>query len=194
MMAAQYKKRWVFKDLFLCCKAQFYLISNQLDFFQSRAHGDAECTDVMAYMLAQKGKAAANETTYNSDDPPEAHNNPSIHSRFTTYAETRRQIHGPEWDPILAPFDEETVMRIGGGKKYDHYYMGDNLLDAESTPTLATVKAKDTGNAPPIRPRPSAALAEMERLKVISDLLIITKFLHMLTLRCNIGMNNCRRP
>jgi hypothetical protein len=148
----------------------------------------------MAYMLAHKGKATAFETTYNPDDPPEAYNNPSIHSRFTTYAETGRQIHGPEWDPIRAPFDGETVMRIGGGKKHSHYYMGDGLLDTAITPTLAAVKAKDTGNAPPIRPRPSAALAEMERLKVISDLRQVTEFLHMFTLRCNIGMNNCRQP
>jgi hypothetical protein len=85
-------------------------------------------------------------------------------------------------------------MRIGGGKKHDHYYMGDSLLDTASTPTLAAVKAKNTGNAPPICPRPSAALVEMERLKVISDLIIVTEFLHIFTLRCNIGMNNCRRP
>jgi hypothetical protein len=98
----------------------------------------------MAYMLADKGKVTASETTYNPDDP--------------------------------------------------HYYMGDNLLDTATTPTLTAVKAKDTRNAPPIRLRPSAALAEMERLKVISDLLIITEFLHMFTLRCNIGMNNCRQP
>jgi hypothetical protein len=70
----------------------------------------------MAYMLAHKGKATASETTYNPDDPPEAYNNPSIHSRFTTYAETGRQIHEPEWDPIRASFDGETVMRIGGGR------------------------------------------------------------------------------
>jgi hypothetical protein len=148
----------------------------------------------MAYMLAHKGKATASETTYNPDDPPEAYNNPSIHSRFTTYAETGRPIHGPEWDPIHALFDGETVMRIGGGKKHDHYYMGDGLLDTASTPTLAVVKAKDTGNASPICTRPSATLAEMERLKVISDLLIVNEFLHMFTLCCNTGMNNCRRP
>jgi hypothetical protein len=148
----------------------------------------------MAYMLAHKGKATASETTYNLDNPPEAYTNSSIHSRYTTYVETGRQIPGPEWDPIRAPFDGETVMRIGGGKKHVHYYMGDSLLDTASTPTLAMVKAKDTRNAPPIRPWPSAALAEMQRLKVISNLLIITEFLHMFTLRCNIGMNNCRRP
>jgi hypothetical protein len=148
----------------------------------------------MAYMLAHKGKVTASETTYNPDDPPEAYNNPSIHSRFTTYAEMGRQIHGPEWDPIHVPFDGETVKRISGGKKHDHYYMGDSLLDTASTPTLVAVKEKDTGNAPLICPRLSAALAEMERLKVISDLRQVTEFLHMFTLRCNIGMNNCRRP
>jgi hypothetical protein len=145
-------------------------------------------------MLAHKGKATVSETTYNPDDLLEAYINPSIHSRFTTYAETGRQIHGLEWDAIRAPFDGETVMRISGEKKHDHYYMGDSLLGMTTTPTLMAVKAKDTGNAPPIRPRPSAALAEMERLKVISDLLIVTKFLHIFTLRCNIRMNNCRQP
>jgi hypothetical protein len=70
-------------------------------------------------------------------------------------------------------------MRIGGGKKHGHYYMGGSLLDTASTTTLAAVKA---------------ALAEMEQLKVISDLRQVTEFLHMFTLRCNIGMNNCRRP
>jgi hypothetical protein len=144
----------------------------------------------MAYMLAHKGKATASETTYNPDNLLKAYNNPSIHSRFTTYAETGRQIHEPEWDSIRAPFDGETIMMIGGRKKHDHYYMGDSLLDTTTTPTLVAVKAKNTGNAPPIRPRPSAALAEMERLKVISDLLIVTEFMHMFTLRCNIGMNN----
>jgi hypothetical protein len=82
----------------------------------------------MAYMLVHKGKATASKTTYNLDDPPEAYNNPSIYSRFTTYAETGRQIHGPEWDPIRASFDGGMVMRIGGGKKHSHYYMGDSLL------------------------------------------------------------------
>jgi hypothetical protein len=148
----------------------------------------------MAYMLAHKGKATTSETTYNPDDPPEAYSNPSIHSRFTTYAKTGRQIHMLEWDPICASFDGEMIMSIGGGKKHGHYYMGDSLLDTTNTPTLVAIKEKDTGNAPPIRPRSSVALAEMERLKVISDLLIITEFLHMFTLHCNIGMNNCRRP
>jgi hypothetical protein len=71
----------------------------------------------MAYMLAHKGKATASETTYNPDDPPEAYNNPYIHSLFTKYAETGRQIHGPDWVPIRAPFVGETVMRIGGGEE-----------------------------------------------------------------------------
>jgi hypothetical protein len=44
----------------------------------------------MAYMLAHMGKATASKTTYNPDDPPEAYINPSIHSRFTTYADTGR--------------------------------------------------------------------------------------------------------
>jgi hypothetical protein len=37
-----------------------------------------------------------------------------------------------------------------------------------STPTLVMLKARDTGNAPPILPWPAATLAHVERLQVIS--------------------------
>jgi hypothetical protein len=53
----------------------------------------------MGWILSHKGKATTFETTYNPDDPPEAYNNPSIHSRINAYMETGRRIHGPEWDP-----------------------------------------------------------------------------------------------
>jgi hypothetical protein len=148
----------------------------------------------MGWILSHKGKATASETTYNPDDPPEAYSNPSIHSRINAYMETGRQIHGPEWDPIRAPFDGEAVMRMGHGKKHGHYYMGDSILDTATTPTLAMLKAKDTGNAPPILPRPAAALAHVERLQVISVILILNESLHMFPDNCNTWITNCRRP
>jgi hypothetical protein len=98
-------------------------------FFQSRAHEDSECSEVMGWILSHKGKATTSETTYNPDDPPEAYSNPSIHSRINAYMETGRQIHGTEWDPIRASFDGEAVMRMGHEKKHGHYYMGDSILD-----------------------------------------------------------------
>lgn len=82
-------------------------------------------------------------------------------------------------------------MRIGLGKKHDHYYIGNNILDSANTPTLVELRARSTSSSPPILSRPSAALAHVERLQVISVLFIITKFLHKFPLLCNIRMNNC---
>jgi hypothetical protein len=98
----------------------------------------------MGWVLSHKGKASASETTYNPDDPPQAYNNPSIHGRLNVYMETGRQVHGPEWDPTSVLLDGEVIMRIGQGKKHDHYYIGDNILDSASTPTLAELRARPT--------------------------------------------------
>jgi hypothetical protein len=57
-------------------------------FFQSWAHGDSECSEVMGWILSRKGKGTASETTYNPDDPQEVYSNPSIHSRINAYTET----------------------------------------------------------------------------------------------------------
>jgi hypothetical protein len=148
----------------------------------------------MGWILSHKGKATASETNYNPDDPPEAYSNPFIHSRMNAYMKTGRQIHGPKWDPIRAQFDGEAVMRMGHGKKHGHYYMGDSILDTTTTTTLAMLKARDTGNDPPILPRPVATLAHVERLQVISVLLILNESLHMFPINCNTWMTNCRRP
>jgi hypothetical protein len=146
----------------------------------------------MGWALSHKGKASVSETTYNPDDPPQAYNNPSIHGRLNVYTETGRQVHGPEWDLTSVPLDGEVNMRIGQGKKHDHYYIGDNILDSASTPTLTELQARSTRSSPPILSWPSAALAHMERLQVISILFIVTKFQHKFPLLCNIGINNCR--
>jgi hypothetical protein len=52
------------------------------------------------------------------------------------HGETGRQVHGPEWDPTSVPLDGEVIMRIGQEKKHGHYYIGNNILDSASTPTL----------------------------------------------------------
>ena len=127
----------------------------------------------MSWALSHKGKASAAETTYNPEDPPAAYSNPSIHDRIKAYTESGRQVHGPEWDPTTAPLDGEVIMRVGGGKKHGHYYIGDSILDTASTPTLAALRARSTSSTPPILSR----LAHVERLQVIYVLFIINEFL-----------------
>ena len=90
----------------------------------------------MGWALARKGKATSN-VTYNPDDPPSAYSNPSVHSRIQAYTEMGRQVHGADWDPRTQPLDGEVIMRVGGGKKHGRYYIGDDLVDTASTPTLS---------------------------------------------------------
>jgi hypothetical protein len=48
-----------------------------------------------------------------------------------------RQVHGPQFDPSTQDLDGEIVMRVGGGKKHDRYWIGDSTIDTTSTPTLS---------------------------------------------------------
>jgi hypothetical protein len=67
--------------------------------------------------LAHKGKATSN-IDYNSEDPPLAYNNATIHNRLSQYIEMARAVHGPEYDPSTQDLDGEVIMRVGGGKKH----------------------------------------------------------------------------
>jgi hypothetical protein len=48
--------------------------------------------------MAKKGRATS-DVSYNLNDPPEAYNNPSVHTRISYYTWAARSIHGPEYDP-----------------------------------------------------------------------------------------------
>jgi hypothetical protein len=54
--------------------------------------------------LAHKGKAKS-DVTYNSEDPLEVYNNPTIHSHLGEYTSMAREVHGPEFNPITQPVD-----------------------------------------------------------------------------------------
>ena len=83
----------------------------------------------------KKGKATAN-IDFNPEDPPEAYSDPSIHSRVSEYMAMTRLVHGPQFDPSTQDLDGEIVTRVGGGKKYGRYWIGDSTIDTASTPTL----------------------------------------------------------
>ena len=116
------------------------------------------------------------QRTYNPDDPPSAYSNSSVHSRIQAYTEMGRQVHGPDWDPRTQPLDGEVIMRVGGGKKYGRYYIGDGLVDTASTPTLSQIRARSTANSPAIRPRLSTSQLQVQELQVISYLFIVLSF------------------
>jgi hypothetical protein len=75
----------------------------------------------MAYALAHNGKAIAPDLTYNSEDPPEAYTNTSVHSKLSEYSSAARTRHGEDFDLASQPLDVDLVMRLGGGKQHGRY-------------------------------------------------------------------------
>jgi len=84
-----------------------------------------------------------------------------------------REVHGSDYDPSTQPLDGEIIMRVGGGKKYGQYWIGDSILDTASTPTLSQIQARSTSSSPTICPRLDSAQTQMEALQVISVLSVI---------------------
>ena len=118
------------------------------------------------------------DVTFNTQDPPEAYSNASVHSRLSGYTSMEQEVHGPEFDTINEPIDEEVVMRAGGGKKHGRHWFGDSLVDTATTPTLSQIRARSTSSSPAIRPRPDTTQAQIEAVKVISVSSVISGFLH----------------
>ena len=79
-----------------------------------------------------------------------------------------QEVHGPEFDAINEPIDEEVVMRVGGGKKHGRYWFGDSFVDTVTTPTLSQIRARSASSSPAIHPRPDNTQTQIEAVKVIS--------------------------
>ena len=105
--------------------------------------------------LAHKGKATS-DVAYNPEDPPLAYNNEYVHSHLDGYTSMTRVVHGLEYDPSAHDLDGEVVMRVGGGKKHDRFWIGDDTIDTTSTPTLSQIRARSTGSSSAIHPRPDS--------------------------------------
>jgi hypothetical protein len=90
----------------------------------------------MAYDMAHKGKATF-DVSYNPEDPPEAYSNLTVYTRINEYTSTARFLHGDDYEPSSQDFDPDVIMRIGGDKKHGWYYLGDDVIDTTSTPSLS---------------------------------------------------------
>jgi hypothetical protein len=106
--------------------------------------------------LAHKGKVTS-DVDYNPEEPPLAYSNATVHSCLNEYTSMVRPVHGLEYDPSNPDLDGEVVMRVGGGKKHEWYWIGDSTLDTATTPTLSQIRARSTSSSPAIRPRPDTA-------------------------------------
>ena len=118
--------------------------------------------------MAHKGKATS-DVSFNL----EAYTNPSVHSRISEYTEVARSLHGADHDPSTQDFDGEAVMRAGQGKKHGRFWLGDDIIDTASTPSLSQIRARSTSESPAIRTRLTAAQHRVDALEVIPILLVI---------------------
>jgi hypothetical protein len=105
----------------------------------------------MAYALAHKGKATALEVTYNPTDGPEAYTNASVHSKLSEYTLAAHQRLGEDFDMATQALDTYLLMRLGGGKQHDRYWMADSTVDSASVPNLAEIRARSMSSSLPIR-------------------------------------------
>jgi hypothetical protein len=62
-----------------------------------------------------------------------------VHSRLSEYTSMVREVHEPEYDPRTEDLDGEVLMRVGGGKRHEQYWIGDGVIDSSSTTTLSQV-------------------------------------------------------
>jgi hypothetical protein len=122
--------------------------------------------------LAHKSKVTS-DVNYNQEDPPEAYNNATFHSRLSEYTSMARAVHREEYDPSTQDLDGEVVTRVGGGKKHGQYWLGNGALDTATTSTLSQIRARSTSLSPAICPRPDTAHHRMEALQIISVLFIV---------------------
>jgi hypothetical protein len=102
--------------------------------------------------MAHKGKTTS-DITYDPDDGPEAYANPVVYNRLHDYTAMAQEVHGTDYDPSTKPIDPDVLMRVGGGKRHEWYWIADKAIDSSSTPTLYQVRARSTGSSPAIRPR-----------------------------------------
>jgi hypothetical protein len=89
---------------------------------------------------------------YNPEDGPKAYNNLATYSRLSEYTAMAKEVHGPDYDPRTEDIDGDVLMRVGGDKRHERYWIADRAIDSSSTPTLSQVRARSTSGSPTVTP------------------------------------------
>jgi hypothetical protein len=105
--------------------------------------------------LSHKGKATAPDNRYDPEDGPDAYTNVNVHPKLAEYTTAFRRCHGEEKDPATEPLDTDLVMRLGGGKQHDQYWMANSAIDPSSAPMLREIRRGGSSSSSdiPIAPR-----------------------------------------
>jgi hypothetical protein len=136
---------------------------------QSEAHGGQQINEFTGYALAHRGRAKAPSTVFSSSNGPKVYTNLNVYSKLTQYAAAALERHGPEYGPTTEPLDTNLMMRLGGGKQHDRYFMANSAIDASSVQTLSEIRREDRqrgGPHIPIAPRQPSNAQMMTALQV----------------------------
>jgi hypothetical protein len=122
---------------------------------QSQVHGGEVVNEMVGYALSHKGKATAPGNRYDPEDGPDAYTNANVHRKLAEYTTAFRRRHGEEKDPTTEPLDTDLVMRLGGGKQHDQYWMTNIAIDPSSAPTLREIRRGGSSSSSdiPMAPR-----------------------------------------
>jgi hypothetical protein len=98
-------------------------------------------------------------------DGPAAYINPSFGRRIAEYTEACKQKDGEDYNPSEHDIDTDIVMALGGVKKHERLWIGDDIIDSSSL-RLADVQARRTESDPQIRARPTVGMGRLNALEV----------------------------
>jgi hypothetical protein len=98
--------------------------------------------------MAHKAKLTSH-VSYNVSDGPEAYTNPSFGRRIAEYTEACKQKYGKDYNLSEHDIDTDIVMALGGGKKHERLWIGDDIIDSSSL-RLTDVRAQRTESDPQI--------------------------------------------
>jgi hypothetical protein len=111
------------------------------------------------YVLSHQGKATNPDNVYDPAKGVDAFTNPNAYEKVVQYTEAVCRRHGDTYDPATEPLNTDVLMRMGGGKQHDRYFLAHSVIDPATVPTLREVRRSDstTSSDVPIQPqRPSS--------------------------------------
>jgi hypothetical protein len=48
-----------------------------------------------------------------------------------------QEVHGPDYNSRTEDIDRDVLMRFGGGKRHERYWIADGAIDLSSTPIVS---------------------------------------------------------
>jgi hypothetical protein len=111
---------------------------------QTKTHGGQQINEWTGYALAHKGRATVESTVYDPMEGPEAYTNPNVYDKLAKYTAIGLECHGPTFDPTTHPLDTDLVMRVGGGKQHDRYFIANSAIEPSSVQTLSQIRRGDS--------------------------------------------------